>query len=818
MPSRKRPVAAPGRRPVLRRRWWAALLAAATLTACWAAPLALADPSPSASPSTAPDADQDGEPGLTPAAGAAAGEDADRQAQLVQGENDRLIDVRIAGKTRVVTYPLRPYRVRSAGLYTLVLPARRAAYTLDDLRRLAPQTFLLQPDGSFLLREHILVDTGATLALSPQRPTTIKLLSAANGFVSIISRGGRLRLLGSAAAPLTFTSWDDTANTPDTTLRDGRAYLLADGQLIVRHTKFSALGFWSGRTGGLALAGSGAPTAGKDLAKDAAPADTATSSTHRQTQVLEAGALPTTTTDNDTIAGEISDTELNGNAFGLFLTGAAGVSVHNVVIRSSLVHGLVLHRSVTSARVDQVRVEGSAADGIVVTRGVQGATFSQVTSSRNGQDGVVITGTPLATGPSPSGGSVHQFGNNVLTASVVEDNARAGVRINGGSNVRVMGNSIRGGHQGVLVSHGAEKVVVEANRVVGATANGIQVRQAHGVEITGNSIRQSPTGVHVLDAAVTLQDNTIASATLHAVSLVGRVDGSTIAGNTLSGSGSSAVDLSRVTGGEPPDVSRNDLGGWQRVITKDGVLSTLMHPLTLIWLTIGLVFVGVRPAVHRKRKQPAIAYVEKPATSQTTLNVSEDQQIAIEAVLAEERSREQGRQPQPQRQPQPAYAAPHPGRQPQHPQPQHHQPQQPQPQHPQPQRLHPQPHHPEPHYAQWTPAPATQQLPAHPAPVPMPVPTPRAIPVRPSLYPASQGTSYDVPGALPGAPGAAGAPTARRDGEPYPGRRSSARRRPASSGAASPYDTGAAANGEPGPNGHAAESDTAGWLRQMGVG
>src|SRR4051794_14109694 len=151
----------------------------------------------SATASGPADGDPDGETDLTARAAApVSAADAERQAQLVQGEDERLLDVRIAGSARQVTYPLRPYRVRSSGFYTLVLPQRRAAYTLDDLRRLAPQTFLPQRDGSFLLRENILVDTGATLALAPERPTTIKLFSGSDGFVSIVSRGGRLRLLG----------------------------------------------------------------------------------------------------------------------------------------------------------------------------------------------------------------------------------------------------------------------------------------------------------------------------------------------------------------------------------------------------------------------------------------------------------------------------------------------------------------------------------------------------------------------------------------------------------------------------------------------
>src|SRR4051794_8738603 len=122
-----------------------------------------------AAPAVAADAEPALTAGTSRTAGSVSSDDADRQAQLVAREDERLDDVRIVGKNRMVTYPLRPYRVRTTGFYTLVLTARRAAYTFDDLRRLAPQTFLAEPDGTFLLREHILIDTGATLALAPQQ-------------------------------------------------------------------------------------------------------------------------------------------------------------------------------------------------------------------------------------------------------------------------------------------------------------------------------------------------------------------------------------------------------------------------------------------------------------------------------------------------------------------------------------------------------------------------------------------------------------------------------------------------------------------------
>jgi hypothetical protein len=556
---------------------------------------------------------------------------AERQAQLVQGEDERLIDVRLAGAAGATTAPgtkRKPYRIRSAGLYTLVLTARKSAYTLDDLRVLAPQTFLLQRDGSYLLREHILVDTGATLALSPSKPTTIKMLSGAGGFVSIVSRGGRIRLLGSAAAPLTFTSWDDTKDAPDTEVTDGRSYILAMGQLVVKHANFQHLGFWSGRTGGLALSSGGTRNIGSEFGLEDAQAQKAGNG-KRQTEVLPSGKLPDDDTSINSAVGEVTDVRITGDAFGFFVTGASGIKLSNVTISKSLVDGLVLHRSATSADVEQVRVEKSGADGIVITRGVEGALLTQVTSTGNGRDGIVITGKALATGPSPAGSSIRQFGNNVLTASTIEDNGRTGVRIIGGTKVRLLGNSITGGMQGILIYAGAASVVVDANRVADVDGNGIQIRDATGVDVSGNSVRQADTGLHVMDAKATIEDNTVAGADLHAITLVGNVTGTKLISNLLAGRGSSAIDQARRDGGKEPELKSNDLSGWTKTITQDGIFSALSHPLTVIWLAVALLLAIGQIRVRGQRDPLGVPYGDGPATNQSTALIQADQRAAL---------------------------------------------------------------------------------------------------------------------------------------------------------------------------------------------
>jgi hypothetical protein len=569
------------------------------------------------------------------AAGLAANAEPGRQAALVAGEDVRLMTAQLAIRASPrISAAVHPYRVRSAGFLTLVLTQRSAPYTFDDLRRLAPETLLPQADGSFLLREHIVVAAGATLLISPSQPLVVRMTSGPAGFVSLVSEGGRLRFNGTAAAPITFESWDETHGRQDSDVSDGRAYIRSSGQLVARYSTFSRLGFWSGRTGGVSVVGS-ASAPGKNV--DARAASNTIGDPIAQkgvggSEVLPAGRLPRSVRNpSSSFATQVSDVTMVGNAFGLFVSGNSGIQISQTVIRDSLIDGLVLHRNVDSATVDGVRVEQSGSDGVVVSRQVEGTVLTRLVVRRNGRDGIVMAGRPLARGASASGSSTRAFGNNVLTASESSDNAGIGVHVIGGTAVRVQGNVVSGGRAGIVVSDGASDIEVDSNRVAGAAANGIQVRESNAVTVTANVVRDCPTGIHVRNTSGLFRQNSTSRVTLHAITFVGRVSGSVAEQNQLAGSGTSAIDLIRVIGNQKPVLTNNDLSGWSRTVTGDSLISVLMHPLTVIWIMVGLLLLATsRP----RRGGTRLPYPADPLTTRggsrplQPASVSLDHQVA----------------------------------------------------------------------------------------------------------------------------------------------------------------------------------------------
>jgi len=204
-------------------------------------------------------------PGVDPSTAA----DAQRQSTLVDQEDQRIMQTRavltaileIGGQAAAAWK--QPLVFGSAHGKTLVLPQRNdnSPYTLADLVRFGGEYVQRLGDGSYLLGAHIFVADGAKLVLqSGAGPLTIRMGSIPGAFSSIVSFGGSIAINGSAHNPVRITSWNVRTGRPDRQVGDGRAYLRAvGGEFKMSYVQASDLGFWSGRTGGIALTGTDRP-------------------------------------------------------------------------------------------------------------------------------------------------------------------------------------------------------------------------------------------------------------------------------------------------------------------------------------------------------------------------------------------------------------------------------------------------------------------------------------------------------------------------------------------------------------------------------
>ena len=585
--------------------------------------------------------------------------DAELEAQLVQLESQRLVFVRTVAATAHWNPAVvgGPFRVQTGSSYTLVLPSREEPYGLGDLEALAPDTFRPEPDGGYLLSESIVVLAGATLALRPPDDSDglrVRMKSDETAFVSIVTSGGQLRVEGRDDAPVEFESWNPALGGTDTETADGRAYLrVIGGRAAIAHTDFADLGFWSGTTGGLAFTGTN-DTADfdallaereadeqRDVTADDAGAATSgsawgsavlseTQETGSQpvvdpqpvagAQTLAATAGPEFPTGAATGAGgdpqaagaeaaaqpdpaslvkaRLDHVTVTGNAFGLFATSADGIVVRDSAISGSLIDGLVFHRHVTDSAVTRTSSTDNAVDGFSLARSSTGIDFTDVTATGNGRDGLALDGQPLAQGPSATGTEVQEFGNNRVTGSEVADNGRYGIAVSGGRDITVSSNVVRGNESGIVVDQSAAGVQIVANHFADQARQAIALRDGVSAEVVTNRISGGDTAVYVRNAAATVQNNTIAEVSNHAVTLVGDAGDAAVERNKIAGHGSIPIYEEQSTGGT---VQHNDTVDWRPAPSIDTVVNAIFQPLTLVWIVLGLLVLitALSPAGRR---------------------------------------------------------------------------------------------------------------------------------------------------------------------------------------------------------------------------
>jgi hypothetical protein len=467
----------------------------------------------------------------------------EQQALLVEAEDDRLLSI-------VSDSPdgAGPYEVTGTGraLPTVVLTGRSRPYDLAALQRLGAVE--RQADGAWLLQRSVVVARDAELRI--QAPgAVLRLVSGADGFASLVAFKGTLVLSGGPDAPLSITSWDPDTGAADTATADGRAYLRAVGaRMELNRVNAADLGFWSGRTGGVAWTGS-------------------------------AGAPAT---------GSATGTIVERSHYGLFTSRTTGLAVDDTTLRNNELDGMLLHRETSGITVHRVASTGNGRDGVAIVRGAEGIALSGITASGNTANGIRIDGSPLAAGATAGGASTAAGEGYTVERSTATDNVEVGILVVQAAGLRLVRNTVAGNRDGIVLRGPAERPELIAN-TVDADEFGIAVRDGTtDARLTGNRIGASVIGIQVADASATIRENTVTDASRYGVSLVGEITGSAVGANSLAGRGLAAVDVNRVAATATADISGNDESGW--TVDRDDLQYwrsyVVEHPLLLLWLLI----------------------------------------------------------------------------------------------------------------------------------------------------------------------------------------------------------------------------------------
>jgi len=451
-------------------------------------------------------------------------------------------------------------------LPTLVLPARAAAYTVTDL--VANGALTMLSSHVALLQEHVFVASGARVVLGVPALSTLYMTSGRSGFASIVGWGGSLSFIGTVAQPLTIMGWDPATKSAATDRGDGRPYIREIGATMTfTYTRVSALGFWSGRTGGVAWTG----------------------------------------TSRASSTGSAVHSAFTGDTYGAFVSRGQGVTFWADRFESNELDGLHIHRYSVGSRVISDSAARNGGNGFVVDRATTNTLLSGDVSQHNAANGYLFDGRPLVSGASASGGSNLPSGGTVLQDSSASGNAHTSVVIEGGTGTVVKSDQFCSPTTAIALRTGVTNAVLTGNYLDCDPRSGISVGpSAPGTVIFGNVVVHPGIGLLIRSSgSVSMYDNRILGATVFGVSARGVTSKVGGVGNVMAGTGDRAVDAR--TDASVSGLSGTDTSGWTHNVRVTFISYLEFHPLASLWLGI-LVVILLAAGWSFRRKLPDHPY------------------------------------------------------------------------------------------------------------------------------------------------------------------------------------------------------------------
>jgi hypothetical protein len=485
-----------------------------------------------------------------------------REAAAVSAEDSR---IRIVLHDAGHIYQPEVIPTRGA-LPTLVLTAGQGRYTAAQLVQYGALVML--PDDAALLLDNVFVSTNARLSLGGPTLRTLYLDNGSGGFATIVAWGGNLSFQGSVSRPLTIMGWDRTINAPAADAGGGRSYIReVGGKMTLSNVRVSALGFWSGRTGGVAWTGlTASPSTG--------------------------GATRSTFT---------------GNTYGAFVSRGSGLVFHDDLFEYNELDGLHIHRYSVNSSVVSSSASRNGGNGFIVSPATTNTRLEDDVSEDNAKDGFFINGKPLATGASASGGSVAPGSGTVIKDSAALDNDEIGILVEGGTGTVIEGDQVCASITAIAVRNDVTDAVLTGNDIRCDPRSGFSIGPVTpGLMVSGNTVVGPRTGFLVSDSGpVELDNNRVTGATVFGVSARGMSSKVTGVGNVISGSGFRAIDAR--ADATTPALSATNVSAWV-YHGKVSFWSYLrFHPLAALWLGISIL-VLLTWAWSRRRRLPPHPY------------------------------------------------------------------------------------------------------------------------------------------------------------------------------------------------------------------
>ena len=334
------------------------------------------------------------------------------------------------------------------GTNTTLAAIGRSLNDPAKLRELAP--------GEWLLATNLRIEQGGALHIGGEEVQRLKLKSDTSGFVSIKVLGGKLTFDG-----ICVTSWDAPNNRVDEDYADGRSFVLArDGAtMTIRNAELSYLGYDANESYGLAWRLNGT-------------------------------------------SGEISDSTLGYNYYGLYTYEASDLVIRGNEVHHSIRYGIDPHTKSKRLLIEDNVSHHNGKHGIILAEECSDSTIRNNVVYDNAMHGIVLyqrsNGNTVEGNTSYGNGfegiNLNESSENAITGNTVYGNAKAGIGVGQKSNNNTISGNLAHTNQedGIALYSGATDNVVKQNEVrdnkrYGVYAKSVGNEIAQDNQLSGNA-------------------------------------------------------------------------------------------------------------------------------------------------------------------------------------------------------------------------------------------------------------------------------------------------------------------------------------------
>lgn len=356
---------------------------------------------------------------------------------------------------------------------TITVKGKGSVVTLRDIAaspniRRNPELITETAAKEWLLRSNLYASEGVTLIIDGTDVSWLKLKSDQDGFVRIRAYNANVLIRDTK-----ITSWDETAEAPDSNYSDGRAFVLAqtNGRMDVIDSEIAYLGF---------------------------PRSTELAQENQRIGGIYglSWKIPNGTFGRVLLTGVVTGNRIHDNYFGIYTFGATGMVIRDNDVFDNIQYGIDPHDDSNNILIENNNTYRNGNHGIIVSKRVVWSDIRGNRSTDNWLHGIMLdrdSNYNLVEGNLASGNvnglAISEAHNNLIRGNTFIGN-RYGIRANNGSLENyIEDNIIRRSEKGIFL-YGEARDNILVDNSIAANGQGVSIKEASG-NIVMNSLHPS---------------------------------------------------------------------------------------------------------------------------------------------------------------------------------------------------------------------------------------------------------------------------------------------------------------------------------------